>query len=58
MKNFLKFSRNNDYTTGNVLYYLYHHNYHKFIGTDLSRQINMTIPQQTKFIGKLVKDNG
>ena len=28
-------SRNNDYTTGNVLYYSYHQNYYKLIGTDL-----------------------
>ena len=37
-------SRNNDYTTGNLLN-LYHQNYYKFIGTDLSRQINTIIPQ-------------
>ena len=28
-------SRNNDYTTGNVLYYSYHQNYYKLIGTEL-----------------------
>ena len=50
-------SRNNDYTTGNVLYYSYHQNYYKLIGTDLWRQTNMTIPQQINFTGKLEKDD-
>ena len=30
-------SRNNDYTTGNLLDYSYHQNYYKVIGIDLSR---------------------
>ena len=46
-------SRYNDYTTGNVLDYLYHQNYYKHIGIDLSRQANMSIPQQVNFVGKL-----
>ena len=49
----VKISRNNIYTIGNGLDYSYHQNYYKFIGTDLSRQTNITIPQQTNFIGKL-----
>ena len=46
-------SRYNDYTTGNVLDYLYHQNYYKLIGIDLSRQANTSIPQQVNFVGKL-----
>ena len=42
-------TRNDDYTSGNLLDYLYHQNYYKFIGIDLSRQTNTTIPQQTNF---------
>ena len=33
----VEISRNNDYTTGNLLDYLYHKNYYKLIGVDLSR---------------------
>ena len=51
-------SRNNDYTTGNLLDYLYHQNYYKLIGIDLSRQKNKTIPQQINFVRKLEEDNG
>ena len=38
-------SRNNDYTTGNLLDYLYHQKSYKLIGTDLSRQTNSSIYQ-------------
>ena len=48
--------RNNDYTTGNLLDYLYHQNYYKLIGTDLSRQTNTSIPQQINFKGKLKRN--
>ena len=34
----IEMSRNNDFTTGNLLDYLYHQNYPKLIGLDLSRQ--------------------
>ena len=44
-----KMSRNDDYTTVILLDYLYHQNYYKLIGIDLSR-INFT--------GKLEKDDG
>ena len=46
-------SRNSYYTTGNLLEYLYHQNYYTLVGTDLSRQTNMTIPQQTSLTVKL-----
>ena len=51
-------SRNDEYTTGNVLDYLYHQKYYKLIGKDLSRQKNTIILQQTHFIEKIEKDNG
>ena len=51
-------SRNDNYTTGNLLDYLYHQKYYKLISTDLSRQKNMSIPQQINFIGKLEEGGG
>ena len=51
-------SRNDDYTTGNLLDYLYHQKYYKFIGIGLSRQTNTSTPQQINFPGKLVEDDG
>ena len=53
----IEMSKNNDYTTGNLLDYLYHQNYYKLIGIDLSRQTNTNIPQQTNLIGKLDEDD-
>ena len=47
-------SGNDDYTTGNLLDFLYHQNDYKLIGIDLSRQTNTIIPQQTSFTGKLI----
>ena len=49
----LKMSRNNHYTTENLLDYLYHQNYHKLIDIDLSRQTNTTFSQQINFRRKL-----
>ena len=40
----IEMSRNDDYTTGNLLGFLYHQNYYKLIGIDLSRQTNTNIP--------------
>ena len=51
-------SRNDDYTAGNLLDYLYHWKYYKRIGIHLLRQINRSIPQQINFVGKLEKDDG
>ena len=51
-------SRNNDYTTVNLLDYLYHQNYYELTGTDLSRQTNTSILQQINFVGKLEEDDG
>ena len=51
-------SRNDDYTTANLLNYLYHQTYYKLIGIDVSRQINTSIPQPINFTGKLVEVDG
>ena len=42
----IEMSRNDDYTTGDLLDYLYHQKYYKLIGIDLSRQTNTSIPQK------------
>ena len=49
----VKMSIYNDYTTGDLLDYLYHQKYYKLIGIDLSRQSNARIPQQINFTEKL-----
>ena len=51
-------SKNDDYTTGNVLDFSYHQNYYKLIGIDLSRQTNTNISQWINFSEKLEKDVG
>ena len=55
---FVEMSRNNDYTTRNLLDYLYHQNYYKLNGNDLSREKNKSIPQQINFVKKLEEDDG
>ena len=47
-----------DYTTDNLLDYLYHQKYYKHIGIDLSRQRNRTILFRINFTGKLEEDDG
>ena len=54
----MEMSRNNDYTKGHLLDYLYHQKYYKLIGIDLSRQTNMSISQQIDFLSKLEEDDG
>ena len=54
----IEMSSNEDYTTGNVIDYLYHQKYYKFIGIDSSRQTNISISQQINLVGKLEEDNG
>ena len=53
--------RNNDYTTGNLLYYEYFSKHYKLIAIDLRKQIeleNSDLKQQINFIGRLTKDKG
>ena len=49
----IKMSKNDDYTTGNLLDYLYHQNYYNLIGIDLSKQANTSIPQEINFVGSV-----
>ena len=51
----IKLSRNDNYTTGNLLDFSYHQNYYKLIGIDLSRQTNMNIREQSNLILGLTK---
>ena len=54
----IEISRNDDYTTGNLLDYYYHQNYYKIVGIDLSRQTNTSITQEINFKENLEKDDG
>ena len=52
----IEMSRNNDYTTGNLLDYEYFSKHYKLIAIDLSKQIELENPdlrQQINFIGRL-----
>ena len=51
-------SRNDDYTTGYLLDYLYHRKYYKLINIDLSRQTNTSFPQQINFVENLEEYDG
>ena len=55
----MSISKNNDYTTGNLLEYEYFSKYYKLIAINLSKQIELENPdlrQQINFIGKLEDD--
>ena len=55
----MSISKNNDYTTGNLLDYEYFSKHYKLIAIDLSKQIQVENPdlrQQINFIGKLEDD--
>ena len=51
-ENCIEMSRNDDYTTENLLNFSYHQNYNKAIGLDLSREKNINFPQATNFTKK------
>ena len=54
-------SKNNDYTSGNLLDYDYFSNHYRLIAIDLSKQIELENPdlkQQINFIGKLERTEG
>ena len=54
-------SRNNDYTTSNLLDYEYFSKYYKLIAMGLSKQIeleNLDLKQQINFIGRLESNEG
>ena len=55
----IEISKNNNYTTGNLLDYEYFSKHYKLIVIDLSKQIKLENPdlkQQINFIGKLEDD--
>ena len=54
----IEMSRNDPYTTRNLLDLSYYQNYYKVIDIDLSRQKNASIPQQINFAGQLEEDDG
>ena len=49
----IEMRNNNDYTTGNLLDFVYYKKNYKLIATDLSKQIELKDPQQINFIGFL-----
>ena len=56
----IEISRNNDYTTGNLLDYEYFSKHYKLIAIDLSKQIeleNLDLKQQIHVIGRPEEDN-
>ena len=58
-ENLMSISKNNDYTTGNLLDYEYFSEHYKLIAIDLSKQIELENPnlkQKNNFIGKLEDD--
>ena len=52
-KKFIDMSRNNDYTTSNLLDFAYFKENYRLIAIDLSKQTNLNDPQQINLIGKL-----
>ena len=56
----IEMSKNNDYTTGNLLDYEYFKDHYKLIEIDLSKQIELENPdlkQQINFIGRLEENS-
>ena len=49
----IEMSRNNDYTTGNLLHFTYFKDNYRLIAIDLSKQIKLEDPQQISFTGKI-----
>ena len=50
-------SKNNDYTTGNLLDFSYFKENYRLIATDLSEQTKLKDPHQINFIGKIKGQN-
>ena len=56
----IEMTKNNNYTTGNLLDYEYFKDHYKLIAIDLSKQIelqNLDLKQQINFIGRLEENN-
>ena len=54
----IEISSNNDYTTGNLLDFIYFQENYRIIAIDLSKQTELKDPQHICFIGKLDEANG
>ena len=54
----IEMSRNNDYTTGNLLDFVYFKNNYRLIAIDLSKQSKLMDPQQNSFIGRILAAHG
>ena len=50
-------SKNNDYTTGNLLDFAYFKENYNLIAIDMSKQTKLKDPQQINFIGKIEDQN-
>ena len=57
-KKIIEMSRNNDYTTGNLLDFAYFKNNYRLIAIDLSKQSKLMDPQQNSFIGRVLATHG
>ena len=56
----IEMTKNNDYTTGNLLNYEYFKDHYQLIAIDLSKQIELENPdlkQQINFVGRLEENN-
>ena len=56
----IEMSKNNDYTTGNLLEYEYFKDHYQLIAIDLSKQIELKNPdlkQRISFVGRLEENN-
>ena len=51
-------SNNTDYTTANLLDYVYYKKHYRLIAIDLSKQTKLKDPQQINFIGKILRNTG
>ena len=54
----IEMSNNNDYTTGNLLDFVYFKKDYKLIAIGLSKQTKLKDPQQINFIGRLLSTHG
>ena len=57
-KKIIEMSRNNDYTIGNLLDFVYFKKYYRLIVIDLSKQTKLKDPHQISFTGKLLATRG
>ena len=51
----IEMSKNNDYTTGNLLDFAYFKENYRLIAINVIKQTKLNYPQQISFIGKLEK---